>query len=498
MSIGTAGAVAADVPALRFLAPAHSTGMLALAIVFTVAGFALLRYTEHRLAPPRPAPAERVGALRRESPAVVNVLTNDATLTAAGFRATVIDLAARGWLRILPPDEDDELARVRPAATAYNGDSLLPHERLVLQHVMARFTTDRAIPARYLAVDVRGSWWRRFDGLVVDEAEREGLVRRRWGVLDYLPLAALALLAAMMWWYARGRGPTDIAVIDSIERRLVAAATLVAIVVLVVRIVRHVVSHERTHTEAGVAATERWLAVRRKLVEGGFGTMAASALEIGDRRLAYATAMCLAEGAATELPLAREDHYRAWSSVGGQGRLVRVRYPARIGYGLHPAVALVGGVVACFLGLWLHRWATDVAEGEALGSIYERFPDQDWLIADLATALAVLAYAPILIGLWVALAGAADAFNTVERTGVVLRTRRPAEVAPLPRFLRRLFERDRFTLFIAVDDGSRPTVVAWRSGERQAVPQGATATVRASPVLGHIRKATPVGHVLPE
>ena len=49
------------------------------------------------------------------------MLTNDATLTAAGFRATVIDLAARGWLRILPPDEEDELARVRPAATAFRG-----------------------------------------------------------------------------------------------------------------------------------------------------------------------------------------------------------------------------------------------------------------------------------------------------------------------------------------------------------------------------------------
>ena len=94
---------------------------------------------------------------------MVNLLTNDATVTAAGFRATMLDLAARGWLRIVAPaDEEDELARVRPAATAFKGDSLLPHERLVLQHVMARFTTDRAIPARYLAVDVRGSWWRRF------------------------------------------------------------------------------------------------------------------------------------------------------------------------------------------------------------------------------------------------------------------------------------------------------------------------------------------------
>jgi hypothetical protein len=30
------------------------------------------------------------------------------------------------------------------------------------------------------------------------------------------------------------------------------------------------------------------------------------------------------------------------------------------------------------------------------------------------------------------------------------------------------------------------------------VPQGARAIVRASPVLGHVRKAAPVGHALPE
>ena len=97
------------------------------------------------------------GALRADTPAVVNLLTNDVTVTAAGFRATVIDLAARGWLRILPPEDDlEELARVRPAATAFRGDALRPHERLVLQHVMSRFTTDRAIPARYLAIDIRG------------------------------------------------------------------------------------------------------------------------------------------------------------------------------------------------------------------------------------------------------------------------------------------------------------------------------------------------------
>lgn len=496
MTAGPVGAITAAVPGLDLFAPGHSGGSLAFTILLTLLAYAALAYANHLVLPTRPDPAARAGALRRDSPAVVNVLTNDCTLTAAGLRATVIDLAARGWLRILPPDEDDELARVRPAATAFDGDSLLPHERLVLQHVMARFTTDHAIPVRYLAVDVHGSWWRRFRSLVYAAAMRDGLVKRRWTPLALLPTAILTVMAALSWRASRSAGDTEIAVIDSIERRLVAIAVLVAIVVLVVRIVKHIARPELTHTDAGLAATERWLAVRQRLVRNGFGPMAPSALETGDRRLGYASAMCLAEGAAVELPLAREDHYRAWSSVRGTARLVRVKYPSRPGYGLHPITALVGGIALAFAGLWGKRWFADVARGEALDSLYERFPEQDWLIADIATGLAVLSFVPLLVGLWVAFAGAADMFNTTERTGVVLRARRPVEVTPLPRSMRRFFERDRYSVFIAVDDGSSGQLVAWRSNERNAVPQGARAIVRASPLLGYVRRAQPVGHRL--
>jgi hypothetical protein len=270
----------------------------------------------------------------------------------------------------------------------------------------------------------------------------------------------------------------------------------VCIIALVWRLIRHIIDQPLTHTEAGAAATGRWLAVRERLVGGGFGPMAPSSIETGDRRLAYAAAMCLAQGAATELPLAREDHYRAWSSVGRSARLVRVKYPIRLGYGLHPIVALIGGVITTFAGLRLRRLCSDTARGDALDSLYERFMDQEWLISDIATGLAVLAVLPIVAGAFVAVAGAADTFATVERTGVILRARRPAEVAPLPRFLRKRIERDRYSLFVAVDDGTSGTVVAWRAGERNAIPQGANAIVRATPVLGYVRKAVPVGHIL--
>lgn len=477
------------------LAPVFDISWVVLSTLFVVAGFATFDWQRRRVAPPRPAPADRLDSLRSETPGVVNMVTTDATVTAAAFRATVIDLAARGWLRVLPPDEDDDLARVRPAAEAYQGDALRPHERLVLQHVIARFTTDRAIPVRYLAVDVRGSWWRRFARLVADDARSDGLITRRWRPGDLVVPGVLTLIGALCW-YAGWSGGSDVAVIDSVERRLYSFAVAVALVVLVVRLVRAVGGHQSTLTNEGVVAARQWLAVRQRLARSGFADLAPSAQEVGDRRLAYATAMGLANGAAIELPLAREDHYRAWSSVGGTARLVRVTYPWRFGFGLAPYVAIVVGVVMWVIGLRLRGWSDSVARGEGFMWAYEQIPEQDWLIADVATALAFASFVPILLGIWLVVAGVADLLGSVERTGVVLRARRPVEVSPLPRRMRRILDRDRYRVFMAIDDGSKGSVTAWRATERTAVPQGATATVKASRVLGRVRSSIPVGHRL--
>ncbi len=476
-------------------APAPSATGLVVAVLCLAGAAASLWYFERQVQPSRPAAATSTGGLRRESPAVVNMLTNDATLTAAGYRATLIDLAARGWLRLLPPIDDDDLGRVRPAAVAHQGDSLLHYERLVLQHVMARFTTDRAIPARYLAVDVHGAWWRRFNSLVSDDAEAAGLLRKRWSTVQLAVPSALAIVGFLILWSSRS-GNADIAVVDSIERRIWFFGALFGVIALGMRIARLARDRPLTHTQAGIEATRQWLAVRQVLAEEGYGPMAASAIEVGDRSLAYASAMCLAEGAAVEFPLAREDHHRAWSTVGATPRLVRVKYPVRLGYGIHPVVALIGGFIAALVGLRLRRFFSNVAHGEALQSLSDRFPDQDWLIVGVSTLLAILTFVPIVAGVFVAIAGAADVFSSVERTGMVVRARRPVEVAPLPRSIRKRIERDRYSLFIAVDDGTSDTIVAWRSGERNAIPQGANATVKASPVLGYVRRSVPVGHIL--
>ena len=182
--------------------------------------------------------------------------------------------------------------------------------------------------------------------------------------------------------------------------------------------------------------------------------------------------------------------------MGGEARLVRITYPHRLGYGMQPLAAIGVGLLCAFGGIWAGRFFADVARGNALDSLYERFPEQTDLIADVATGLTALAWLPILAGLLIAIGGAVDGFAAVRRTGIVLRARRPVEVSPLPTALRRRLERDRYSLFIAVDDGTSDTIQAWRCSERTAVPQGARATINATPFLGHVRSAVPVGHRL--
>src|SRR5918993_5250440 len=142
-------------------------------------------------------------------------------------------------------------------------------------------------------------------------------------------------------------------------------------------------------------------------------------------------------------------------------------------------MAMGVGLLVSFVAMRPRRFFEGAARGDALTSVYERFPEQTDLIANIATGLTAVAWLPIVAGLLMALGGAADGFATVRRTGVVLRARRPAEVSPLPRAVRKWLERDRYSLYIAVDDGSSDPIRAWRCSERTAVPQGARATISA-------------------
>jgi hypothetical protein len=175
--------------------------------------------------------------------------------------------------------------------------------------------------------------------------------------------------------------------------------------------------------------------------------------------------------------------------------VVRVHYPVRPGYGQHPVKVGVAGLVVVVLARWLQGFLRRVGDGESLTSLLERIPGQVDLVTTIADVLAVLCWIPMLWGAWAVVAGAVDSVATRERIGAVARARRPSEVLPplLATVVKPFADRDRFSTYLAIDDGRRTWVSAWLANERSAAPQGAQARVRATPLLGYVRSSEPVG-----
>jgi hypothetical protein len=211
--------------------------------------------------------------------------------------------------------------------------------------------------------------------------------------------------------------------------------------------------------------------------------------------LAHGAVMGVSPQALDQLPAAPEDHRRAWSEAGGTPHLVTVRYPVRPGYGQHPIRVGVAGAVLFFLFRWLRGFFGRVADGDALQSLIDRVPGQIDLIEQIADVLSVLCWIPVIWGAWAIIAGAVDSIATRERVGAIVRARRPSEVVPplLANVVKPFAERDRFSTYLAVDDGKHPIVTAWLASERSAAPQGAQARVRATPLLGYVRSSEPIG-----
>ena len=203
--------------------------------------------------------------------------------------------------------------------------------------------------------------------------------------------------------------------------------------------------------------------------------------------------MGVAEHVIEQLSVAAEDDRLAWSDAGGTPHIVRVRYPTRPAYGRQPLVVTIVGVVVLMASLVAVELLGRVADGQLLESLVDRFPEHDDLIANVAEILAALMFIPIVWSLWAIVAGVFDTVSVTERVGVVVRARRPVDVTRFARGLRPMADRDRYSMFLAVDDGTRRSITAWLADERTAAPQGAQARVRATLLLGHVRKSEPIG-----
>jgi len=475
-----------------------SSGMLTVAIVFVSLGWLCHLYfywaKRPKLLEPvgtkRPDP---IDGHRLEPPAVVALLTNDYDVPRSAVTATALDLAARGWIRLTT--SDGELVVVTRGA-GQTGDSLLPFEQQVLNHLAARafndVTSAGTLAASHHRLDRR--WWQRFRRSVAVRSEELGFSHRRYTPIELAPPAACAAIAAIGLWVAV-RGGDEIAISESWRSRALWFVVFGAMVLLVWRTVDRALGSAQTPTDGGLQRTARWMGHRRRLqarIPENASVLGSPAQQVA---LAHGAVMGVAEQVHDQLPAAPEDHRHAWSEAGGTPHIVAVRYPVRPGYGQHPLRVLPAGLIIFLVFRWLEGFFERVSDGEALESLLDRVPGQIELIERIAEVLSALCWVPILWGLWAMVAGAIDSVATRERVGAVVRARRPSEVVP-PRIasvVKPFAERDRFSTYLAVDDGKRPIVTAWLANERSAAPQGAQARVRATPMLGYVRSSEPIG-----
>lgn len=442
----------------------------------------------------RPTPDPQRGL---EPPAVVGLLTNGYEVPDAAVVATVLDLARRGWIR-LGMTEDGEVV-VFTRGRGRHGDALRPFEQQVLNHLTAR-SFDGITTAASLAMGVsrlRHRWWRRFRRDVVRAARERGLCRRRFNAVQLAPPIVIAVVGALVLRAADDGGDPSRTVASSLLPRAVWWAAAALLVVTVLSTLARALHPAETPTDLGQRRAGYWLGYRSRLaarVPEGASVVAPADQQLA---LAYATVMGLSDDVLLQVPVVREDHRHAWSEAGGTPHVVTVRYPLRPGYGRNPYLVAVVGLIVALAGRWMQGFARRVRDGEALPIIIDTFPDRADLVGRVAGGLGVLMWVPIVWGLWVAVAGLIDSLISRQRIGAVVRARRPADVVPRIRLLQSLAERDRFSVYVAVDDGRRRSVTAWRASERTAVPQGAYARVRATPLLGHVRSSEPVGTSVP-
>jgi hypothetical protein len=408
---------------------------------------------------PREGPA--TSTLRSESPAVANMLVEDFRPTRESAAATLLDLAARGFVDIEGTDPARTVVRVRKRDEA----SVTGYERMVLQLLRAR-TVNGVVPAGALTTGTQADareWWRRFRKEVEGEARARGLSRDLWDTRILWLLAALALI------------PSPLVGLAYFELGAAIAALAPGIALISYTKTRN----RQRDTPAGLEAASGWLGVRRHLRDDpAFPDLPPGAVTVWERYLAYGAALGAARGTVRALPLGAEDDHLAWSTQGGVWREVRVRYPTLWppAWGALPRTALTWAIGAGILAVLL-LWTTVV-----LGSL-DRDPTVPAILMSILRWLAVvMGVAGVLLGSWaaVALVRALRAFGPPrEIRGQVVRLRTFGRSSKSPG-----------VHHVAIDDGTTDRIRACRIPhevwERTTIVQYGDAVAQVIPRLGRV------------
>ena len=154
--------------------------------------------TDPRRVKPGPRTLELPGS---EPPAVVALLAHDWVLGREALPATLLDLAARGYLAI-DSVGDDTLVRARGTSGSVANDRMSDYERMVYEHVsaLASRAHDGVVHARPLTTgpgDESDRWWKRCRKAVVGDAQDRGLSRPRFSPAAKVMLTVAAVVVAV-------------------------------------------------------------------------------------------------------------------------------------------------------------------------------------------------------------------------------------------------------------------------------------------------------------
>jgi hypothetical protein len=287
----------------------------------------------------------------QERPAMVNFVLTKCTPGAAAYQATILDLAARGFLAAAGHPGHLQLALARQPAGAAN---LTGYERQVLGDARARLADSGGAPFAALAdactVDVRGTW-EPFQQKLLAEAKERRICRQMlpatgWTIL--LSLAATAAIAAVTFLTAWA------------HRAAVAHGPVYAPIIAVIVFWCGLGWLEREHrlTAAGSALATRWKRERAALAAAPatWDNLAPAALQ----RRAFAVAAGIPQAApgspgpvapgsgaprgAPKMrgtpPVGTQRPVEAWSSFSGSWRLVKTAKGEGVGMG--GGVAMLG------------------------------------------------------------------------------------------------------------------------------------------------------------
>ncbi|MFI6906039.1 DUF2207 family protein [Nonomuraea sp. NPDC050394] len=253
------------------------------------------------------------------SPAVVDLITENGTLTHEAAAATVLDLAARGHVGI--EEVGPGLCLVRLRRDRAKG-GLKPYEMMVLDHLTTLGGTG-VVATEAIAEGSRdlGRWQDDFEKSVIAEARTLGLTGKAGG--PGTGMSITGLLAALLWGVL-----ADLTLMPRPVGALTPHLLLIGLAATTAFDKR--LGGERL-TRRGRAAAGHWLGVRAHLRGiAHVDSLPSAAVTIWGRRLAYAAAFGLTRAALASLPvLLPRDQEHAWSDHGGLWHRVRVTYPGQ-------------------------------------------------------------------------------------------------------------------------------------------------------------------------